>query len=121
VIIFYEDQLSWDFSSTLINANGPLNPQLESTQDTPGRYSDFVALNDPYEDSPSTLRSKYIQYWKYVVMFYSKRQLTRESDKLNALSGLAKLIASKTGDSYVAGFWQSDLRAQLLFDIRDYS
>jgi hypothetical protein len=114
IIIFYKDQLSWDCSSTLINANGPLNPRLNSTKDRPGRYSDFVALKDQQRDLPQALLSKCMEYWKYVVLYYAKRKLSHKDDKLNALAGLAKLTASKTIDSYIAGLWQSDLRAQLM-------
>lgn len=74
----------------MTNANGPLNPRLESTQDTPGRYFDFITAEDRSELSETALRPKYMQYWKYVVQYYSERQLTQESDKLNALAGLAK-------------------------------
>lgn len=50
-------------------------------------------------------------------MFYSRRQLSYENDKLNALTGLAKVIGSKTNDIYIFGMWQEDLRAQLMWEV----
>lgn len=44
VVIYHHDQISWDCWSTSINLNGPLNPILWSTQDSPGQYFDSPEL-----------------------------------------------------------------------------
>jgi hypothetical protein len=53
--------------------------------------------------------------WKSIVEDYSTRDLTRASDKLPALAGLAGFIHDMTGDKYLAGLWQSQLQEQLLW------
>lgn len=40
--------------------------------------------------------------WNYLTMLYSQTQLSRPSDKLLAISGLAESWAARTGDTYVA-------------------
>lgn len=47
--------------------------------------------------------------WYGLVTEYSKRSLTFGSDKLPALSGLARLFARANHDEYLAGLWRKDL------------
>ncbi len=47
--------------------------------------------------------------WFILVEEYTKRSLTRDDDKLPALSGLASSIAARTGDTYLAGLWRSNI------------
>jgi hypothetical protein len=45
--------------------------------------------------------------WLSHIQSYSHRNLTKDTDKLPALSGLATLIANRTGDEYFAGLWRN--------------
>lgn len=54
-------------------------------------------------------RGSYYDYWRVIVERYSQRELSHPSDRLPALSGLAKEIQSVTGDTYCAGLWWGDL------------
>ena len=56
--------------------------------------------------------------WARLVEEYSRRKLTKESDKLPALSGLANLIATNSGDTYLAGLWKSSLMTELGWSIK---
>lgn len=51
--------------------------------------------------------------WAALVDLYSICQLTRKSDKLVALSGLATELQSNKDDVYIAGLWRKDLHRQL--------
>ncbi|KAF8864042.1 hypothetical protein BDZ45DRAFT_555698, partial [Acephala macrosclerotiorum] len=53
--------------------------------------------------------------WKEIVSVYSKMQLTDPGDKVVALSGIAKIISERIGDTYIAGMWKKDLASQLLW------
>jgi hypothetical protein len=55
------------------------------------------------------------EYWRAIVEPYSGTCLNNAGDKLIALSGIAKKVASITGDTYVAGFWRKHLEQQLLW------
>jgi hypothetical protein len=56
--------------------------------------------------------------WYYPILQYCQKKLTYESDKLSAVSSYAKLIASKSGDTYLAGLWKNNLHRGLLWKIQ---
>lgn len=59
---------------------------------------------------------KWHDMWRRdVVNEYSERELTRRTDKLPALSGLARLAAGRNIGDYLAGLWKDDLLAGLLW------
>ena len=51
--------------------------------------------------------------WHRMVQEYSKKGLTRETDRLPAISGLAASIHHATQERYLAGMWACDLPAAL--------
>lgn len=55
--------------------------------------------------------------WYDLVSEYSQRTLTRASDKLPALSGIADMINSITKDVYLAGHWQRELDRSLFWTV----
>jgi hypothetical protein len=55
----------------------------------------------------------YYEVWNEVVWDYSSTTLTNPTDKLIALSGVARSFANITGDSYVAGMWRKNLEYKL--------
>ncbi|OCL01472.1 HET-domain-containing protein, partial [Glonium stellatum] len=57
------------------------------------------------------------QAWKYLVEAYSLCKLTVTSDKLLAISGIARQIARPLGDEYLAGVWKGDLARELLWAV----
>ncbi|KAI9708912.1 MAG: hypothetical protein M1820_003606 [Bogoriella megaspora] len=68
----------------------------------------------------SKFRSEAFTYeaWKYyVVPSFTKRKLTRTSDRLPALSGIAALVARQCNDEYLAGIWRRDIKMCLLWTI----
>ncbi|KAJ8115431.1 hypothetical protein OPT61_g2920 [Boeremia exigua] len=62
-----------------------------------------------------SLHIRYYDRWLQIVQSYSHLNLTYNSDRLPALSGIACLVASKTDDRYVAGLWRQDIAAGLLW------
>jgi hypothetical protein len=53
--------------------------------------------------------------WHDLVSLYSSKLLTYESDKLPAISGLAKAIQRLNGDEYLAGLWRTTIQKDLLW------
>lgn len=51
--------------------------------------------------------------WPHVVNYYSQRKLTRSSDKLVAIGGLARLIHQTSKEEYLGGMWRNNLEMQL--------
>jgi hypothetical protein len=58
-------------------------------------------------------RNELLQLWRVSVHAYTRCSLTYSSDKLVALSGVAKLMQQALGDEYCAGLWRSRLFAEL--------
>jgi len=53
--------------------------------------------------------------WLRIVEEYSGKQLSFETDRFPALSGIAVLWQKQIGDEYVAGLWKEDMVAGLLW------
>lgn len=47
--------------------------------------------------------------WNMLVDDYSLRETTYETDRLPAISGLARLVGETLGDRYLAGLWKGDI------------
>ena len=58
--------------------------------------------------------------WHTIVAEYTRCQLTRPSDKLPALSGLASIFKRNTGYEYLAGLWKEDFVNGLLWFVPDF-
>jgi hypothetical protein len=54
------------------------------------------------------------EYYKLIAR-YSERKVTKDSDKLPALSGICRLLHQKIGGHYVAGLWSTDFNRGLLW------
>jgi Heterokaryon incompatibility protein (HET) len=121
VLIYRSTQLAWDCWSTVINANGPLNPG-RVWSDTANRDLVFWGLERSPGITPTTgaavssspnIETPPLSLWSQLVESYAYRRLTLLTDRLPALSALARLYHIKTGDVYLAGMWQKDLAFQL--------
>ncbi|KAG8165476.1 hypothetical protein KVR01_004028 [Diaporthe batatas] len=53
--------------------------------------------------------------WYGLVEVYTKRKLTYPTDRLPAISGIAKHFESVLGDQYICGLWESDLPSGLVW------
>lgn len=49
------------------------------------------------------------EWWANMVRYYSTRSLTNEQDKLPALSCMAQIYYTASGDTYLAGIWETSL------------
>lgn len=64
------------------------------------------------------------EVWKRIVEIYTRLEITNQSDRLIALSGIARMMAATleadgTKDQYVAGMWKNHLESQLLWYVND--
>ncbi|KAK0627329.1 heterokaryon incompatibility protein-domain-containing protein [Immersiella caudata] len=66
-------------------------------------------------------RIEFVKKWFDIVTAYSERALTRETDKLIALSGVAELVQERARLPYLAGLWHLEgfaLPLQLLWRVK---
>jgi hypothetical protein len=71
----------------------------------------------PEKKAPGTFTMDCQQSWHSTVANYSKLALTYGTDKLPALSGLAKQMALITSDDYLAGLWRQTLQTDMLWEV----
>lgn len=62
-----------------------------------------------------TDRTEYLREWWSLFIDYSRRKLTVKTDKMAAISGIAKEFEELLNDQYVAGLWRSSLPHSLLW------
>lgn len=82
---------------------------------------DFKKRLQSDADSQINCMSIYDQHqiWSQIVEYYSECGLTKSSDKLVALSGLAKRAKRLFRDDYVAGMWRRTLEFDLFWYTED--
>ncbi|CAG8954245.1 hypothetical protein HYFRA_00005865 [Hymenoscyphus fraxineus] len=85
--------------------------------------SEALYRSDPYLLVASLIKGGFsdIDFWENTVKRYSQTSLTKESDKLPAISGIAKLVQSHTNDRYLCGLWRKDIEKQLLWHIAGHN
>jgi hypothetical protein len=68
--------------------------------------------------SPTTVSG--VKVWNDIISAFSSAFLTKPSDKIVALSGIAKWMKEILHDEYVAGLWRNNLVPQLLWKVKDW-
>jgi hypothetical protein len=90
-------------------------------------YCECTGLNNI--DSLSCARSldlksfqdrQVLDYWYDIVEEFSRLRLSRESDRLIALTGVATVFQDRIKSGYLAGLWQADIARGLLWDVTRY-
>ncbi|KAF7503210.1 hypothetical protein GJ744_004213 [Endocarpon pusillum] len=113
VLYYGRRQLYWQCQQARWSADSqPENPATESL------FSKLLALS--YEEKCSVesfLTSDIYSEWYKILELYCSRRLTKESDKLPALGGLAAQIQKLTGDRYLAGIWFDDIHRAFLWQL----
>ncbi|KAG8158538.1 hypothetical protein KVR01_011660 [Diaporthe batatas] len=74
-------------------------------EDSTSSLFDRIAGIKRGEHPASTL----YDHWYILVHDYAHRELTCETDRLPAMSGLARLVGETLGDQYLAGLWKGDI------------
>lgn len=109
ILHYAEGQLHWECQETCLSEDGrsvPGDDKLKSNS-----ILSSIAASPFNHLEPRSLYKD----WYSTVEAFTKGMLTRASDKLPALSGLAKVFSGRTNDRYLAGLWESDLKVGLLW------
>jgi hypothetical protein len=69
------------------------------------------------DDEYNFLRPNIYQVWCDLIENYTRRDLTGESNRLIAITGLAQAMELVTGDELIAGLWSNALLSQLMWHI----
>jgi len=96
--------------------------EVESDKSEATHWSEFSMVRNsriagPTIESDQTVNMLYVQ-WHKLIGLYGRLILTKDNDRLPALSGLAKFCQSQGAGKYLAGLWEDDLLKSLVWHIR---
>ena len=115
---FCRRQIYWECGCSLV-------PEAEpGIIRSPSDIKRWIAGADDTSVEPDTLAVKSLKIWSRILIDYSRTKLSVESDKLVAISGLARRISglsNGTLGNYIAGLWEAKLVSQLCWITGDHS
>jgi hypothetical protein len=127
ILHFGRDQMYWEcqrcfmaedgsrFDPTTFSLEQVIQTQtLDPTEESKAQYLAFTAeakVENSWEEG------RFKGGWPWVVTDFSRRRLTVPDDKLPALSGLASIIAARTGDTYMCGLWKRHICHDLCWKV----
>lgn len=97
-----ESKYSWDKSDQV-------RRRIFTDNTSPVDSTEIVSGNSTLD------RNDYLREWSCLFIDYSRRKLTVKTDKMAAISGVAKEFEILLNDQYVAGLWRNSLPRSLLW------
>jgi hypothetical protein len=101
ILYFTDKELFWECGSLLA-----CESFLERLPAECCWSSYFLKNGQPFSDT-----------WPIVVQLYTQASLTFGSDKLVAISGIARIAQKENNDNYLAGMWRNEMEAQLCWHL----
>lgn len=118
VLHFSADQLFWECSELDASEAFP-----EGLPDGLGeRFKRLLPFSGLLSvEQPGTTRHSSYALWDRIMHIYSSGKLSRTTDRLVAISGIAHKLSRSLfpRDTYLAGLWKRDLPFQLLWDVKE--
>lgn len=122
ILHFGTDQMYWECcggiwseGSTIRHGHGNLTASDDAA--AMRRFLDSFSLahasNDTVEHG--TAGKTLYNEWYHMATKYTARKVTYSSDRLRAISAVARRVAKLSGDDYVAGLWVKDIANGLLW------
>ncbi|KAI9744110.1 MAG: hypothetical protein M1818_002262 [Claussenomyces sp. TS43310] len=114
-IFFHHEETVWECRSRINCECGEVDgarlddDELPNDRQTSLREG-LVALDEAGSDAQDMF-----DLWLDIIQGYSLLELSKESDRLAALSGLASRLSHQFQSTYVAGLWKEDLARSLLW------
>ncbi|ORY12955.1 heterokaryon incompatibility protein-domain-containing protein, partial [Clohesyomyces aquaticus] len=109
VLWFSSFELGWScWSSTACECDP------KQTSDFIENYSEYLKISSNPQQNQSGF-TDWLATWRNIVHEFTRRDLTVQTDRLPAISGLASAMQNQLNSNYLAGLWESDLARQLLW------
>lgn len=107
LLSYHQDELHWECNETWRCECG-VGDNIATLQHP---YN----LNYIFDGGRDNLNLLYMQWYQNIVERFSTRKLTKASDKLPAISGVAGAFRVRLKDEYLAGLWRNDFKHGLLW------
>lgn len=106
-----QGQIPEEIESMLRNEFHSIAQPEMSIQEKP---QGLIIHNAPaFQDGLYHMRDKIYDFWYHVIGIYGCLNLTKITDKLPAVAGIARQVQLRTGDIYLSGLWKSDIERGL--------
>ncbi|PMD52764.1 HET-domain-containing protein, partial [Hyaloscypha bicolor E] len=122
-LIYGKNILYWSCLTMQVSTSEP--DDFSAVGDT--RFNNYLGWRQYFQEAIAKLRGTDVisrsdmenlyQCWLLVIENYSQRGLSRGSDKLTALAGVASEFGRITQDSFLSGLWSRFLWRQLLWSV----
>jgi len=110
ILHFGSEQVFWECQK--LNACEAYPTGLRTKMQDRTRKRNFTDTRLTHMPSRSLVR-----FWQELVEQYTSCNLTKDEDKLVAISGIAKTVQQKLEDDYLAGLWRHNLITDLLWEV----
>lgn len=123
---FGKHQMYFECNNGFLGENGLRFEQRYNSVHTPMNSTDSTQAVDLMDSTGSTSgkfllgsvnakANPTLNHWYELLWAYGPRKLTKDSDKLPAISGLARIFSERLNDQYMAGLWRNSLIEGLLW------
>ncbi|KAL5328068.1 hypothetical protein ACEPPN_005776 [Leptodophora sp. 'Broadleaf-Isolate-01'] len=104
-IYFTRKEIFWECCERFACQSDPCSPYLRSA------FSNFL-LGDRLRKENLSMKA-----WAQLVQRYSTCKLTKQTDRLVAISGIARAFERQLKDFYLCGLWRNNLEMQLCWGV----
>lgn len=111
---FSSQELYWECPALLASESYPAGIPRDHDHNFERRYFTELKMKISGSNLPSD-RDRVHMLWQHILVLYSKRELSRETDKLVALAGAANQVSKTLEDKLLAGIWIKWLWRDLLW------
>ena len=111
---FDADQLLWECNELTASETFPEGSPFVTNNFYPGILNG--RLKHDFSKLSKGQQGGFDQVWEAIVNQYTGLSLTKETDKLMALSGVASFLRPDADARYLAGLWSSNLELSLLWN-----
>lgn len=116
MLYYGNGEIYWDCITVSASESSPIAASLLYDSDPDETWAlKLIRRTLAGSTNTVTLRRTIADIWTQIIKNYSSRKLTRQSDKLIALEGILKPLASILKDEPVAGMWRDQLWRQLIW------
>ena len=119
IVHYTAEELVWECKSETWCQCGRIGRNLKQTARESWAEARGKLLKQELEASLGGNAGAVVDMWKLLVFQYTSRRLTYQSDRLPALSGLAKRFRRYGMGEYYAGLWEKKFAEQLLWSVID--
>jgi hypothetical protein len=117
VLYFGKDQVLWECLSEHKCEGFPHGIPAHQSAKNMDPLLDYMSMNSSQLKQQMPIHV--FNLWNDLIEQYSPCDLTKPSDKMFAIAGIAKLFRDITGDEYIAGWWKSRLLESLDWHVYD--